>query len=62
MGCGNKTACLQSVTMEQIIDPVSVDLIKAELTPEKKLCDTNKGGNVAEQFTYNEDVRHRNQR
>ena len=48
--------------MEQIIDPVSVDLIKAELTPENKLCDTNKGGNVAEQFTYNEDVRHRNQR
>lgn len=45
MGCGNKTASLQSVTMEQIIDPVSVDLIKAELTPEKKLCDTNKGGN-----------------
>ena len=31
--------------MEQILDPVSVDLIKAELTPEKKLCDTNKGGN-----------------
>lgn len=48
--------------MEQIIDPVSVDLIKAELTPEKKLCDTNKGGNVAEQFAYNEDVRYRNQR
>lgn len=31
--------------MEKIIDPVSVDLIKAELTPEKKLCDTNKAGN-----------------
>ena len=31
--------------MEKIIDPVSVDLLKAELTPEKKLCDTNKSGN-----------------
>lgn len=31
--------------MEKIIDPISVDLIKAELTPDKKLRDTNKGGN-----------------
>ena len=31
--------------MEPIIDPVGIDLIKAELTPEKKLRDTNKGGN-----------------
>ena len=31
--------------METIIDPVDVNLIKAELTPEKKLRDTNKGGN-----------------
>ena len=31
--------------MEKIIDPVSVELLKAELTPEKKLCDTNKAGN-----------------
>lgn len=31
--------------MEKIIDPVGVDLIKSELTPEKKLCDTNKAGN-----------------
>lgn len=31
--------------MEKIIDPVSVDLLKAELTPEKKLRNTNKGGN-----------------
>ena len=31
--------------MEKIIDPVSVDLLKAELIPEKKLCDTNKAGN-----------------
>lgn len=32
--------------MEQIIDPVDIALLKAELTPDKKLCDTNKGGNV----------------
>ena len=31
--------------MEKIIDPVSMDLLKAELTPDKKLCDTNKAGN-----------------
>ena len=31
--------------MEKIIDPIDVNLIKAELTPEKKLRDTNKGGN-----------------
>lgn len=31
--------------MEKIIDPVSVDLIKAELTPDKKFMDTNKGNN-----------------
>lgn len=31
--------------MEKIIDPVSLDLIKSELTPDKKLCDTNKAGN-----------------
>lgn len=31
--------------MEKIIDPVDVSLIMAELTPDKKLCDTNKGGN-----------------
>ena len=31
--------------MEQIIDPVDLALIKAELTPDKKLGDTNKGGN-----------------
>ena len=31
--------------MEKIIDPVSVKLLKAELTPDKKLCDTNKAGN-----------------
>ena len=32
--------------MEKIIDPVSLDLLLAELTPDKKLCNTNKGGNV----------------
>ena len=31
--------------MEKIIDPVSVALLKAELTPDKKLCDTNKADN-----------------
>ena len=32
-------------TMEPIIAPVSLELIKAELTPEKKLRDTNKSNN-----------------
>ena len=32
--------------MEKIIDPVSIELLEAELTPDKKLCETNKGGNV----------------
>ena len=31
--------------MEKVIDPVSVDLLKAELTPDRKLCDTNKSDN-----------------
>lgn len=31
--------------MERIIEPVGVELLKAELTPERKLRDTNKGGN-----------------
>ena len=31
--------------MEKIIEPVALDLIKAELTDERKLMDTNKGGN-----------------
>lgn len=31
--------------MEKIIDPVEVALLKAELTSDKKLQDTNKGGN-----------------
>ena len=33
------------MNMEPIIDPVDLELIKAELTPDKKLGDTNKGGN-----------------
>ncbi len=31
--------------MEPIIAPISTELLKAELTPDKKLRDTNKGGN-----------------
>ena len=31
--------------METIIEPVDIRLIKAELTPERKLCDTGRGGN-----------------
>ena len=31
--------------MEKIIDPVDVSLLKAELTPDKKLCNTNKADN-----------------
>lgn len=31
--------------MEKIIEPVGVDLLKAELTPKRKLQNTNKGGN-----------------
>lgn len=31
--------------MKKIIDPVSTELIKAELSSERKLMDTNKGGN-----------------
>ncbi len=30
---------------KKIIDPVAQELIEAELTPERFLCDTNKGGN-----------------
>lgn len=32
--------------MEKIIDPVDLSLLKAELTPDKKLCGTHKGGNI----------------
>lgn len=32
--------------MEKIIDPIDVSLLKAELTPDKKLCSTYKGGNI----------------
>lgn len=40
--------------MEKIIDPISLDLIKAELTPEKKLIDTNKGGNELYVVTWHD--------
>ncbi len=40
------------MNMEQIIDPVEVSLIEAELTPEKKLGDTNKGGNELYDVTW----------
>ena len=32
--------------MEKIIDPIDVALLEAELTPDKLLCHTNKGGNI----------------
>lgn len=32
-------------TMQRIIDPIDIDLIKAELTPERFLRHANKGGN-----------------
>ena len=38
--------------MEKIIDPVSRDLLKAELTPERKLRSTNKAGNEIYIVTY----------
>lgn len=31
--------------MEKIIDPVDISLIRSELLPERKICDTNKGDN-----------------
>lgn len=38
--------------MEKIIDPVSKELIKSELTPERKLRSTNKAGNDIYIVTY----------
>ena len=38
--------------MEKIIDPVSKDLLIAELTPERKLRSTNKAGNEIYIVTY----------
>jgi len=38
--------------MEKIIDPIPLELLKAELTPEKKLRNTNKGGNEIYDITY----------
>lgn len=40
--------------MEQIIEPVSKELLIAELTPQRKLLDTNKGGNELYIFKANE--------
>ena len=37
---------------KKVIDPVSVDLIMAELTPDKKLCDTNKSDNEVYVFDW----------
>ena len=38
--------------MEKIIDPVSVEVLKSELTPDKKLCNTNKAGNEVYVFDW----------
>jgi len=40
--------------MEKIIDPVPVELLKAELTPDKKLEDTNKGHNELYVVTWHD--------
>ena len=40
--------------MEKIIDPISKDLLKAELTPDKKLRNTNKGGNEIYVVTWHD--------
>ncbi len=53
MGCPGAGKGVSTLgVMEKVIDPVSVDLIKAELTPEKKLCDTNKAGNEVYVFDW----------
>ncbi len=36
---------IKQAPMEKIIDPVDIRLIEQELTPERKIGDTNKGGN-----------------
>ncbi len=40
--------------MEPIIAPISLDLLKSELTPDKKLRDTNKGGNEIYIITHHD--------
>ena len=40
--------------MEKIIDPIDVDLLLSELTEERKLCETNKAGNILYVFNGNE--------
>ena len=38
--------------LEKIIDPVDTGLIEAELTPDKRLGFTNKGGNELYDITW----------
>ena len=47
MGSGYQGKSVQNLTkpMEPIIDPISTDILRSELTPARKLRDTNKGGN-----------------
>ena len=40
--------------MDKIIDPIDLALIQAELTPDKKLIDTNKGGNELYVVTWHD--------
>ncbi|MBE6232202.1 MAG: GNAT family N-acetyltransferase [Bacteroidales bacterium] len=40
--------------MEPIISPISVEILKAELTPQKKLRDTNKSGNEIYVITHHD--------
>ena len=40
--------------MEPIISPISVEVLKAELTPQKKLRDTNKSGNEIYVVTHHD--------
>lgn len=43
-----------SVMQEPIIAPIKLSLLKKELTAERKLCDTNKGGNEIYSFDGNQ--------
>lgn len=57
MGSRAKKHSIYNVTaqlMEKIIDPVDISLIKAELTPDKKLMDSNKGHNELYVVTYHD--------
>ena len=44
--------------MKPIIPPVPVELLKAELTPSKKLVDTNKGHNELYVVTWQDSPHH----